>query len=107
MAIPLGNDPEEIVVLLTRNADFNCVLESYDTNDAPLSYPVGTTITLVFAGTVTWTANITTYQAKFSVDKNAVNSLIDTLGKNVQAIVFYTNGTDDIAWYVGRTQVRE
>lgn len=100
--ITLGADPERMTVHLSRDSDFNAVLESYS-GPTPADYPVGTAVTLeveTSAGTTTWTATVAANTATFTVDEVAVNTLLDTTGPK-EARLFYENGTDRRLWAFG------
>lgn len=100
--ITLGTDPERMTVHLSRDSDFDAVLESY-TGSTPTDYPAGTAVTLevdTSAGVTTWTATVAGNTATFNVDEAAVNTLLDTAGPK-EARLFYENGTDRSLWAFG------
>ena len=102
MPIVLGGEPEEVVVPLVENGDYNVALLSFDANDNALDYPAGTSVSMLIDGTVTWNATVSGNSARFSIDASAVNAVM-ALGNNLQVVVFYENGTDKIPWYLGKT----
>jgi len=103
MLTVLGSDPEECVVPLVKDGDYNCVLECYDVSDAPLDYPVGTAIFMVIDGDITWNSTVTTNKAQFQIDAAAVATAQDR-GDGLRVVVFYENGGDKVPWFVGKTR---
>lgn len=86
----LGLVPETLRVNLTTGADFLCTLRLNE------SWPVGTTLQLVFP-TTSWTATITGADAVFSVDK----ATADTITDGTAVTLSYVNGTTDQTWAIG------
>lgn len=92
--IVLGSTPEEIEVVLTRNADFFCTLITEDGTD----WPAGVDIRLIL-GATSFDAVIVGDEASFSIQESEVNDLIDA--RVAKAKLMYIEGTSDICWGVG------
>lgn len=96
-SIVLGTKPLDLIVDLTANADFTSTLKNVDNDWSPtaeieLRFGYGEDI-------ITWAAEITGDLAVFNIDKELVNTLLDTRIRN--ATLFYIDGEAEIAWGVG------
>jgi hypothetical protein len=89
----LGFKPDRLRLYLTPGSDFNAQLELRSG-----TYPVGSTLSLVFGGGSTWTATRdSTTLMTFDVDKVQVDTITD--GDSVK--LNYTDGTSDQTWALG------
>lgn len=97
MSVQLGTTPEQMTLALTEGADFVCTLVS---NDG--AWPVGAVVAITVAGT-TWTATIVGSEARFNVDKAAVDTVIGTTPRTFR--LTYTEGAADLVWGRGAVVV--
>lgn len=93
-AITLGNEPEQLRVVLVRDGDFVSTLTNADGNWSPTAV-----IDLRIGDLVVWPATIVGDVAAFDVDKVAVNQVLDDQVSKVS--LFYTDGTADLCWARG------
>lgn len=97
----LGIDPEPLRVILVTGADFYCT-RTLTVAGVATSWPVGTTLSLVFDTGETWTASISTSVATFNVDKAVADLIADGTGVRFK----YVNGTTDQTWEIGTVKRR-
>lgn len=97
MSITLGTVPENLTVVLTKDADFFTTLENADGN-----WPSGATIQLIFEDGTIWDSVISGENATFSIDATEVNLIIDLKPRTVK--LFYKEGTTEICWALGGVQ---
>lgn len=102
--IKLGTDPDSLIVVLPKNADFKATLRNITspTDHTPVNWPAGTAIQLRFGSSATpvmWAATVTGADAVFNVDKAVVAPL--RASETKVARLYYVNGTDDILWAEG------
>lgn len=95
MSITLGSVPENLSVVLSKDADFFTTLENADG-----AWSVTAQIKLVFSNGTTWTATIAGINATFNVDYVQVNAVITA--KPTWVKLFYVDGTTEICWAIGR-----
>lgn len=101
MTVTLGHEPERMSLLLVEDADFVCTLRN---GDGPWSS--GIVVAIEVAGTV-WTATIVGDEARFAVDKVAVNAAIATIGATAASFrLTYTEGSTDLVWGQGSVKVK-
>ncbi|VXC09174.1 hypothetical protein [Aeromicrobium sp. 9AM] len=94
MSITLGNQPDSLQVVLTRDADFVSTLTNSDGDWSPTC-----TIELRIGDDTVWPATIVDNVASFDVDKVAVNDLLEDGATKVR--LFYTDGAADLCWAKG------
>lgn len=102
MRITLGNETDQLEVVLTRDSDFVSTLTNKDGNWSPTC-----TIEIRIGSgddQIVWPANIVDDIAAFDVDKAAVNILHDATVK--LARLFYIDGTADLCWATGEVDRR-
>lgn len=88
----LGLRPGTLRVNLTTGADFICTLRLRNQD-----WPVGTTLSLVFASGESWSATISGADATFNVDK----ATADTIDDRTAVSLKYVNGTTDQTFEIG------
>jgi hypothetical protein len=92
--IVLGATPDELEVVLTRNASFFTTLITEDGTP----WPVNIIIRLIL-GASEFDATIIGAEASFNIPKATVNQLIADRVKTAE--LFYIDGSNDIPWAVG------
>lgn len=92
--IVLGAVPENLEVVLVRNADFFTTLITEDSTP----WPVGVEIKLILDDN-TFTATIVGAEASFGIDSVQVNTLIDA--RTRFAKLMYIDGPAEICWAIG------
>lgn len=98
MTLTLGSAPQQLTVVLIRDADFVAVL-----HNSAGDWDAGVSIELRFGDTV-WVATLAGADATFNVDKAAVNALVAT--KPRTARLFYVDGDVDLCWATGSASIR-
>lgn len=99
MTLTLGNQVQDMLVILPRNGDFVSTLVN-----AEGAWDPATLIELRFSNGTTWTATIVDDEARFDVDKATVTTLI-TAGPT-SAVLFYRLNTIDTPWAYGPVNVQ-
>lgn len=97
MTLVLGSVPENLSVVLVKDADFFTTLQD---EDGP--WPVTAEIKLVFSNGTTWDAVITGADAIFNVDSADVNTLIAARPPKVK--LMYIDGPAEICWAIGQVE---
>ena len=97
----LGGDPLDLGVTLSDQTDFVCELV-YEVDGVVADWPVGTSLSLVFADTAatSWAATVTGSVARFDVDKAETANIAASTPVRLQ----YANGATDRALAVGRVK---
>lgn len=97
MSITLGSVPENLTVVLTKDADFFTTLQNADGD-----WPIGAQVQLIFQDGTVWEAGISGPDAVFSIDSSQVNLIIDLKPRFVK--LFYREGLTEICWALGGVQ---
>ena len=94
--VTLGYAPDDLTVVVSKDADFFCTLKNKEGN-----WPPTASIELRF-GSITWVASISGDLATFSVSETDVNLLIAS--RPSTAKLFYLDSSDDtdICWAKGK-----
>ena len=93
MSITLGTTPENLTVVLTKDADFFTVLENADGNWS------GTAQIELRFGDIVWSSTIAGADATFNIDADQVNDIITA--RIQRAKLFYIDGDTEICWALG------
>lgn len=106
MSIVLGSVPDTLVLNLTHGGDFVQSMESVvsDTDDTPVDWVDGETLTIVFSNAVTWPADLAGNVASWAIDKADVETLVAT--NYLKAKLVYTADTLDVVWAQGVVAVK-
>jgi hypothetical protein len=94
VSITLGTVPENLTVVLTKDADFFTTLQNADGN-----WSVTAEIKLIFSTGDEWDATISGEEATFNVDSTTVNTLLEA--RPIWVKLFYIDGTTEICWAKG------
>lgn len=97
MPITLGAAPQTMTLVLVEDSDFVAVLTTADP-----SWPVGVGIAIK-VGAATWNATIVGNEARFEVDKAAVNTVI--AGAPTTFVLTYVEGTTELTWGAGKVEI--
>jgi hypothetical protein len=99
----LARSPLDLEVILNVDWDYNATLRRSDGTE----WPVGSELNLIFtfaAGDpVTWPAALAGTDARWSVDKTAVNPVAAARPRRV--VLAYVEGADDLLWASGTVTV--
>lgn len=97
MSITLGTVPENLTVVLTKDADFFTTLENADGD-----WSVTAEIKLIFSTETEWSATISGDEATFNENYTEVNTVL--AAKPLWVKLFYIDGTTEICWAMGEVQ---
>lgn len=100
MAVKLGLTPEQLTVILTRDADFVAVMRRSDGTP----WESGVELSLDFGTAGQWPATLTADKAEWQVDAAVVNTLLDARPRGVR--LWYVNGTTKLLWASGSIDKR-
>ncbi|WP_444543730.1 LtfC-like domain-containing protein [Nocardia jiangxiensis] len=108
----LGNEPQNLRVVMSPNAVWNPTITAQDKNGNPVPWPAGTTCQIIFtdsppdsAYTVTFPATVSGANLSWALTVAQVNVIPD--GCLVQVYLDQSgNGTAPMLWMSGTLQVR-